>query len=210
MATKPPINDVKTLVRASHTIYGIMTIVGLLVLHFGHGNLTTVFAPRTEHMSSAKLVLSIFLATGFLLILSYAFEDFFPGYKGLKNEITELLGSISFPTAIYLALISAVGEELLFRGALQPYFGLVLTSIIFGLLHVGPTSGISMWSIWAFVAGLLLGWMFEESQLLWPSIATHFLVNGVSLNLIRHSYKESHKHNITPPAKQTEKNGQEL
>jgi hypothetical protein len=37
---------------------------------------------------------------------------------------------------LLLALAAGLGEELLFRGALQPAFGLGFTAVIFGLVHV--------------------------------------------------------------------------
>jgi len=56
--------------------------------------------------------------------------------------------------AILLGLLSGVGEELLYRGALQPVFGLWGTSLIFGLHHIqylNPTL------ILIFALGLALG-----------------------------------------------------
>jgi membrane protease YdiL (CAAX protease family) len=42
----------------------------------------------------------------------------------------------SLPAALLLAMLSATGEEILFRGALQPIFGLVVSSLLFALIHV--------------------------------------------------------------------------
>ena len=41
----------------------------------------------------------------------------------------------SLPVGITLALAAAIGEEILFRGALQPIFGIGLASLAFALLH---------------------------------------------------------------------------
>ena len=41
----------------------------------------------------------------------------------------------SLPAALLLAILAGAGEEILYRGALQPVFGLVLTSVLFTLLH---------------------------------------------------------------------------
>jgi hypothetical protein len=37
---------------------------------------------------------------------------------------------------LILAIAAGVGEELLFRGALQPVLGLGFTAVLFGLVHV--------------------------------------------------------------------------
>ncbi|MEX1020606.1 MAG: type II CAAX endopeptidase family protein [Litorilinea sp.] len=55
-----------------------------------------------------------------------------------------------------IGLSAALGEELLFRGALQPRFGLIFTSIIFALVH--SNYGISVSTLIVFVLGLVLGW----------------------------------------------------
>lgn len=41
----------------------------------------------------------------------------------------------SLPVALALAVLAGTGEEILFRGALQPVFGLFVTSLLFALLH---------------------------------------------------------------------------
>jgi membrane protease YdiL (CAAX protease family) len=56
-----------------------------------------------------------------------------------------------------LGLAAALGEEAIFRGALQPRFGLVLTSLLFALLH--STYGITLSTAVVFVLGLILGWI---------------------------------------------------
>ena len=53
--------------------------------------------------------------------------------------------------------IAAVGEELLFRGALQPVLGLGLTSVLFALIHVqyGITPFLLIVLILAVILGLI-------------------------------------------------------
>lgn len=42
----------------------------------------------------------------------------------------------SWPAALLVAILAATGEEILFRGALQPVFGLGISSLFFALIHV--------------------------------------------------------------------------
>ena len=42
----------------------------------------------------------------------------------------------SLPAALLLAILAGTGEEIFFRGALQPVIGLWLTSLFFALIHV--------------------------------------------------------------------------
>lgn len=59
-----------------------------------------------------------------------------------------------------LALAAGIGEEILFRGALQPIFGVGLTAVLFALGHV--QYGISPGTFLIFLLGILLGIIRER------------------------------------------------
>lgn len=74
------------------------------------------------------------------------------------ERLTEaLLGTLltSAPGILTLGLAAALGEETIFRGALQPRFGLLFTAILFALLH--STYGLTLSTALVFVVGLMLG-----------------------------------------------------
>ena len=56
-----------------------------------------------------------------------------------------------------IGLAAALGEEPLFRGAAQPRFGLILTALMFALVH--SNYGITISTVVVFVLGLVLGWL---------------------------------------------------
>jgi membrane protease YdiL (CAAX protease family) len=183
------------LLRTSTVIYGVMSIIGLAIVFWGHKNLSSVLSlPTHEPMEVLRLIGIGLLGGGVLLVASYFFENWFNSYRGLKDAMTRILGPCPAWMAIYLAVISAVAEEVLFRGAIQPFAGLVLTSILFGLLHMGGDGKISAWSVWAVMAGLLLGWIFSETGSLWPPIIAHFTVNAAALLGFRRSYRNYIEH----------------
>ncbi len=62
---------------------------------------------------------------------------------------TSLLGVLT------LGLAAALGEETVFRGALQPAFGLLFTSLLFALLH--SNYGITLSTALVFAVGIVLG-----------------------------------------------------
>lgn len=173
----------------STLIYSSMALAALLIMWFWNENLKSSFVLPTTPKELGKLAAMAFLAAGVLLITSIFFEDMFAGYRRLRTFVTRALGHISAPGAFYLALLSAVGEELLFRGAIQPVAGLVLASTIFALLHIGPDGRLSTWSLWTFIAGLLLGSMYEHTGNLIVPMVTHFVVNFYSLMRIRRLYR---------------------
>jgi len=67
-----------------------------------------------------------------------------------------------FWQAALLGLSAAVTEELLFRGALQPRFGFLLTAVLFALAHV--QYGWTLATLEVFVAGLVLGWLRKRAN----------------------------------------------
>ena len=61
----------------------------------------------------------------------------------------------SLPGVLTLGLAAALGEESVFRGALQPRFGLILTAILFALMH--SNYGITLSTVLVFGVGVVLG-----------------------------------------------------
>jgi hypothetical protein len=92
-----------------------------------------------------------------------------------------LLGPLSTGDCLALAALSAVGEELLFRGAMQPTLGLILTTVLFGLAHVPPRVRYLPWTIAAAVLGLAFGVLAQHGGSLAGPIVAHFVVNALNL-----------------------------
>jgi len=175
----------RSLARSATELYATLAALGLGIHYFFHDRSLQLAWPPAELSQAADWLWAAFLTTLILLLSSRLLEEYSQSFAALRRYMTELLGPMSIPTAIYLALISAFAEELFFRAALQPWLGLVLTSILFGLAHIGPELRPSTWSVWAFVAGLMLGWIYLHTGSIWPPIAAHFMVNTFSLLRIR-------------------------
>jgi membrane protease YdiL (CAAX protease family) len=100
-----------------------------------------------------------------------------PPLQVVAERLASLIAWDTFqtPDHVTIALLAALGEEPLFRGALQPLIGLVPTAVLFGLLHVTSVAHI----ILACLSGLLLGWLYQWSGSLWPPIAAHLTTDLV-------------------------------
>ena len=80
-------------------------------------------------------------------------------------------------------LLAAVGEELLFRGALFGWLRarlpawptIVLTATLWTAMHVGLLVALP----YVLVQGLSLGWLWERTDSVVPGMAFHALHNGV-------------------------------
>lgn len=101
---------------------------------------------------------------------------------GVERLTEQLIGplTMSIPGILTLGLAAALGEETVFRGALQPRFGLVLTTLLFALLH--SQYGFSFSTVAVFVVGLVLGILRMRANTT-TSMITHAVYNS-SLGLI--------------------------
>lgn len=80
--------------------------------------------------------------------------SFDPAVERLTEQLLGPLFKSAFGI-LTIGLAAALGEETLLRGAVQPRFGLVLTALIFALLH--STYGLSLSTVIVFILGLVLG-----------------------------------------------------
>jgi membrane protease YdiL (CAAX protease family) len=108
------------------------------------------------------------------------------------DRLTEVFLQVKSPgglamNLLVIALIPALGEELLFRGLLQRllgewtkniHVGVILTAFIFSALHLQFFGFLPR-----FLLGLMLGYLLEITQSLWVPIFTHF-VNNATLVII--------------------------
>jgi len=92
--------------------------------------------------------------------------------KQVTDVTTVLFSHFNNPAAIiFLGVLAGVVEETLFRGALLPRFGIVVTAILFAALHI--QYAVSFATLEVFVLGLGLGWLRVKSGSTLPGILTH-------------------------------------
>jgi uncharacterized protein len=84
-----------------------------------------------------------------------------------------------------LAVASAAGEELLFRGLLVPTIGVVVSSLVFGVLHQIRGRGRWGWIAWATVMGLLFALIFTATGSLAGPLVAHAVINHANLRFLR-------------------------
>ncbi len=141
--------------------------------------------PLAAHAASAGLG----LAAGLLLVVtSRAAVARFSWARLLSNELRPFARGLSSAQIAAIASLSSIGEELLFRGLLQPWLGLLPASVLFGALHqVGGPARI-VWMTWATAVGLLLGAIFSATGSLLGPIVAHAVVNALNLASLRDSH----------------------
>jgi uncharacterized protein len=117
------------------------------------------------------------LAIGVFLAIAFAIESVAsavaPEQQKKVTDVSNVLFShFNNPAAIvFLGVLAGVVEETLFRGAMQPRLGIIVTSILFAALHT--QYALSFATLEVFVLGLGLGWLRKQSGSTLPGMVTH-------------------------------------
>jgi membrane protease YdiL (CAAX protease family) len=170
-------------------VYSPLTVGALAWAWFGGDRFAwTLDAPWLSAPYSTRLALSLGLGLALALVVVATTPVLVKRTKWartLRAELEEIISPLSSAEIVWLAFASGLAEELFFRGAMQPVLGLMITSVIFGAVHVGPKPVFLAWTTWAFVMGLLLGLIFELTGVLWGPVLAHVWINQRNMTFIR-------------------------
>lgn len=88
---------------------------------------------------------------------------------------------------ISIVILAPIVEELLIRGGMQghllrqwknPMWAIAVPALVFGAIHGNPAQ-----SFFAFILGLVFGWVYYRTGSLLPCMLMHFINNGMSVLL---------------------------
>jgi membrane protease YdiL (CAAX protease family) len=179
------------LYRFAWGLYLFLALAGAIWIGFQKGVI-----PLSLFLDTRRwwLDLGLGLGAGLLLLgLWAAAERIFPLARDLEAKLAQALGPLSGSEAFALALLSGFAEELFFRGAVQGTLGVVGATILFGLLHSGPGKELRLWTLFALLAGGVLGLLMHWRGNLLGPVAGHFLVNAVNLRRLAGRNRDSAK-----------------
>ncbi len=97
------------------------------------------------------------------------------------NLITPL--RLSLPEIVFISFCAGVGEEILFRGAIQPFLGILLTAVIFVAIHgyLNPSNWrITIYGFFMTFAIVGIGIMTDYFGLL-SSVIAHMMIDIILL-----------------------------
>ncbi|MBN1947439.1 MAG: CPBP family intramembrane metalloprotease [Bradymonadales bacterium] len=151
------------------------------------------FRPFPERANRPLLDLALGAGMGGVVVLaSFLLDRWFAWSRALTQRFREVLGYLRPADALVIALASGLGEEILFRGVLLPWLGLVPSSLIFGLVHgVSPGKIEEMIRVMRQFAPLvviatLLGFAFgvavEYTGSILVAVVAHFTINYLNLS----------------------------
>lgn len=183
------------LVRIGLYFYGGM-MAAALVWRMGFYGESVLYAPGAEppgEIRWARDALIGAVAGLAVIAISAVMTRSTKWGEALARALGSSLRDLSVRDALLLACASGLGEELFFRGALQPRVGLVWASLIFGAVHFVPRRDMLPWSAFAVGAGLLFGALFDWTGNVVAPVVAHTLVNGVNLPLLIREYAAESK-----------------
>jgi membrane protease YdiL (CAAX protease family) len=107
--------------------------------------------------------------------------------RRLHAELRPVASDLTDGQILLVAGLSGLGEEVFFRGLLAPVAGVVVSAVVFGLVHQMKMRGPSrwVWTGWAIVVGLMLGSLFALTGSLVGPLLAHAVVNAANLTYLR-------------------------
>jgi len=115
--------------------------------------------------------------------------DFMPEVKANYEALVDSMVQYDFKVLIYVALLAPIVEEAIFRIVLMwaglkfmPFWAVNLSqAVLFGLYHGNWVQG-----IYAFILGLLLGYVRYDSKNLMTSMMLHIFINlgGIAVEYV--------------------------
>lgn len=193
------------IVQGCSTLFGLIIVPALLIMAKQQPLKSLLIAPKTQ---LTTYLIVAFATIAFMLVNSpfiewnanLAFPEFMKGFEEwakareeYAGEVTTFLTTFSSKGELMLALfviavLPAIGEELVFRGLLQPqlhshtgniHAAIWISAILFSAMHM---------QFFGFVPRMLLGaffgYLYYWSGNLWVAILAHFVNNGFSVMML--------------------------
>jgi membrane protease YdiL (CAAX protease family) len=180
---------VATLISTSIVPMDIATMTSLAMVastlamawHLIHFKYVDLGRDRCRTLSWQVLFVSALFVMAATYVLNVVIEQ-----AGVPNTMEETFIAMSNNPFgfVTIALLAPVLEELLFRGAIEgrllqqwtnPWVGIMVSSLIFGVVHMNPAQ-----IPFAFLLGTMFGWLYYRTGSLLPGIIGHVLNNSVA------------------------------
>lgn len=182
--------------RAS-VAYAVIAIGALALAHgFERGSLLVYREPWLPLAGVEAHAFSLLLGAAFaaaIVIGTRVLVQHAAWAKNLHRDLRPMTVGLDGTGILMIAALSALAEELVFRGLLLPWLGVLPQALVFGVVHAqlsGPSRWV--WVTWASVVGLALGVMFVLTGSLLGALLAHALINALNLAYLK-------SHDTAPP-----------
>lgn len=165
--------------RLAFVFYLLLAIAGLVTLALlGRPIDLALFV----HAERAATDFGLGVAVGLALVALWAgARRLLPSVRAVDAELGAIVGPLGRDEALALAFVSALAEEVAFRGAAQQGLGWIEATLLFALVHVGPGLRFLPWTLFALTGGVAFAQLVVQRGALLPAIAAHFTVNAIEL-----------------------------
>lgn len=177
----------RNLLLLSFISASVYLFIAYLIFHYFHDS---GIKPAFAHGFSTVNQLGIGVLSGGLGAGIIAFLMNRPPISEVLQDyyIVQVISEMRFKNfdTLQVSLFAGAGEELLFRGAIQPLLGIWVTSIIFVGLHgyfKFKTIGHLAFGAMMFGLSVGLGYLFEEAGLL-AAMSAHAVYDIIMLKLV--------------------------
>lgn len=164
---------------------GILALLIILLLWFvvPEISLQTIL----EINESKLFVLSWGIGSVLLLTLQFFFHKYISKDRMVDEINTLLINTFSLPELLGIFFFGALAEEILFRGIIQPYWGIWLTSLLFTIIHFRYLRKIVL-LIEVYLMGIILGFSYLVTETIWVPVLCHLSVNFITAFLIKRGW----------------------
>ena len=165
------------------TMTSLVMVASTLVMmwHLLHFKYVDLSQDKFGGVSRQVLLVSVVFVFAAMYVLNLLIEQ-----TGLPNSNEEAFIAMSRNPfgLLSIALLAPILEELLFRGAIEgyllregrsPWGAIVVSSLIFGVVHMNPAQ-----IPFAFLLGMMFGWLYYRTESLLPGVVGHVLNNSVA------------------------------
>ena len=158
----------------------------VMMWHLLHFEYVDLKRDKYKEVSRQVLLVSTVFVFAAMYVLNLLIEQ-----VGIPNTMEDTFIEMSRnPLGLLsIALLTPILEEMLFRGAIEgrllrmwqnPWGAIIVSSLVFGVVHMNPAQ-----IPFAFLLGVMFGWLYYRTGSLLPGIIGHVLNNSVAaVNMI--------------------------
>jgi membrane protease YdiL (CAAX protease family) len=165
-----------------------MSVLALILIHIQGRSIGTIIAAGQPLHLQTGFGLAVGAAAALAALIGYKWQASKAHTKSIVNSYNRL--NLSGWNPVWISLAAGFGEELLFRGALQPLLGILFASLVFVIAHI-PAYQVKSFTLTTliqatgvFATSIFLGVVFEYVGLV-AAMLVHALIDLVGLYTIR-------------------------
>jgi len=210
-----PLVGIETIDLANPTTYIIngfySQLIGFIGGYFFYLKLTkqSITTSLTIQRPTTRLTLSVIgiLIVSFPIMMFFGYinaflKDIIPNNSFILQEVDTDAYQLALLTTtgstwliaklFVIAVLPAIGEEIVFRGAIltkikqasnSEHYGVIVSALVFAGIHMQPTKLLPMLFL-----GLVLGYIYTKTKNILYPMLFHFLFNGSTIILTHFNY----------------------